>query len=235
MVQKTENACLDRVLLWGAKSKARLALEMIHESGVGTVDLIYDSTLDAVSFETSAQFINDISTLKLKLSLVSHFVVCIGGEHGFARCKAASALEQVGLRPLSLIHEKAFLEPTSEIGKGCQIMPFALVHKFSKLGDQTIVNTNATIDHECKLGNGVHVMGSAAIAGRVTIGDFATIGTNATVLPNLNIGEGAFVGAGAVVTTDVAPYSVVTGVPARHIKYHKPTYSAELLEQLTSV
>ena len=55
------------------------------------------------------------------------------------------------------------------------------------------------------------------------------------MLPNLNIGEGAFVGAGAIVTSDVAPYSVVAGVPARHIKYHKPTYSAELLEKLTSV
>lgn len=42
-----------------------------------------------------------------------------------------------------------------------------------------------------------------------------SIGTNATILPGVTIGEGALVGAGAVVTKDVPPYSVVAGVPAR--------------------
>ena len=42
-----------------------------------------------------------------------------------------------------------------------------------------------------------------------------SIGTNATILPGVRIGEGALVGAGAVVTKDVPPYSVVAGVPAQ--------------------
>ncbi len=41
-----------------------------------------------------------------------------------------------------------------------------------------------------------------------------SIGSNATILPGVTIGEGALVGAGAVVTKDVPPYSVVAGVPA---------------------
>lgn len=43
----------------------------------------------------------------------------------------------------------------------------------------------------------------------------ASIGSHATILCGLTIGEGAMVGAGAVVTRDVPPHSVVTGVPAR--------------------
>jgi acetyltransferase-like isoleucine patch superfamily enzyme len=43
----------------------------------------------------------------------------------------------------------------------------------------------------------------------------ASIGSNATILCGLIIGEGATIGAGAVVTRDVAPHSVVAGVPAR--------------------
>ena len=53
----------------------------------------------------------------------------------------------------------------------------------------------------------------------VVIGDWADIGTNAVILPGVTIGKGAIVGAGAVVTEDVAPFSVVAGVPARLIRW----------------
>ncbi len=43
----------------------------------------------------------------------------------------------------------------------------------------------------------------------------ASIGSNATILAGITIGEGALVGAGAVVTKNVPPYAIVTGVPAR--------------------
>lgn len=42
----------------------------------------------------------------------------------------------------------------------------------------------------------------------------ATLGANCTVLPGVTIGAYAMVGAGAVVTRDVAPFSLVVGVPA---------------------
>lgn len=43
------------------------------------------------------------------------------------------------------------------------------------------------------------------------------IGANATILKGVTIGEGAVVAAGAVVTKDVAPYTIVGGVPAKYI------------------
>jgi acetyltransferase-like isoleucine patch superfamily enzyme len=46
----------------------------------------------------------------------------------------------------------------------------------------------------------------------------ADIGVNAVLLPGVTVGEGAIVGAGAVVTKDVAPYTIVAGVPAKFLR-----------------
>ena len=52
----------------------------------------------------------------------------------------------------------------------------------------------------------------------IFIGNNVWIGRGAVVLKGVSIGEGAVVAANSVVTKDVAPYTVVAGVPARPIK-----------------
>lgn len=225
---------LPQVLLWGGQSKARIIEEMLKESNVGTPGIIFDNTIDALAFATQTYFTNEVRCLKERLSDVSHYIVCIGAEHGYARVRTAEYLEKLGLQPISLLHSHSFIEPTAYVGRGCQVMPGAIVHKFVEVAEQTIINTNATIDHECIIGKGVHVMGGAAVAGKVEIGDYATIGTNATILPHVKIGQGAFIGAGAVVTKDVDAFSVVAGVPARKLRNTTPKFfEAALVELLT--
>ena len=58
--------------------------------------------------------------------------------------------------------------------------------------------------------------------GRNEIGNDVWIGANAIILGNIKIGDGVIVGAGAVVTKDVDPYSVIGGVPAKLIKKRFP-------------
>lgn len=52
----------------------------------------------------------------------------------------------------------------------------------------------------------------------IVIGENVWIGSNATILPGVGIGDNAIVAAGAVVTKDVAPDTIVGGVPAKFIK-----------------
>lgn len=49
----------------------------------------------------------------------------------------------------------------------------------------------------------------------VIIKDDSDLGTGSLILPGIRVGKGAQVGAGAVVTSDVADYAIVVGVPAR--------------------
>ena len=55
--------------------------------------------------------------------------------------------------------------------------------------------------------------------GNIIIDDDVWIGYGATILSGVHISQGAVVAAGAVVTSDVPPYAIVGGVPAKVIKY----------------
>jgi galactoside O-acetyltransferase len=55
----------------------------------------------------------------------------------------------------------------------------------------------------------------------VRICAWADIGVNAIILPGVTVGRGAIVGAGAVVTKDVPPFSIVAGVPAKFLRWRE--------------
>lgn len=59
------------------------------------------------------------------------------------------------------------------------------------------------------------------IEGHIFIEDHAWIGSHAVVLPGVRLGRSCIVGAGSVVTKDVPPYAIVTGVPAKVMRYKK--------------
>jgi acetyltransferase-like isoleucine patch superfamily enzyme len=63
--------------------------------------------------------------------------------------------------------------------------------------------------------------------GPIRIDRYAWIGAGAVLLPGVQIGECSVVGAGAVVTADVEPFTVVAGVPARLIRRLPPAAPPE--------
>jgi acetyltransferase-like isoleucine patch superfamily enzyme len=61
--------------------------------------------------------------------------------------------------------------------------------------------------------------GHPASKGPTVIGNDVWIGYRSVILSGVTIGNGAIIGAGSIVTKDIAPYSIVAGNPAVHIKY----------------
>lgn len=55
----------------------------------------------------------------------------------------------------------------------------------------------------------------------------ADIGMNAVILPGVTVGKGSIVGAGAVVTKDVPAFAIVTGVPAKFLRWREGTETLE--------
>ena len=114
------------------------------------------------------------------------------------------------------------------------------------LGENSVVNFDCLFDgrkFEIRTGKNVSIGPEASIltlghdpqspdfadrGGDVLIGDFVWIGYRAIVLPGVTIGDGAVVGAGAVVTKDVPPYTIVAGNPARVIGQRNQDLGYEL-------
>lgn len=67
-----------------------------------------------------------------------------------------------------------------------------------------------------------------AVTASVIIEDYAWIASRATILPGVKIGRGAVVACGAVVTKDVAPLSIVAGVPAKVIGQREDNMAYQL-------
>ncbi|HVV50272.1 MAG TPA: acyltransferase [Polyangia bacterium] len=122
------------------------------------------------------------------------------------------------------------LMPGARVGARCVLGQNVFVAGGVQIGDGCRIQNNVSLYDGVVLEDGVFVGPSAVFTNvrhpraavdrrgafeRTRVGAGATIGANATIVCGVTIGAYALVGAGAVVTRDVAPHAVVTGVPAR--------------------
>lgn len=136
---------------------------------------------------------------------------------------------------------KVELGPGAAIHMGAIFTTRGGVH----LGPGTTVEPGVRLDGRGGLKLGAHVSVAPEVAfltaehdptapdfagrlGAIEVGDRAWIGFRAVILPGVRVGEGAVVAAGAVVRSDVAPWTVVGGVPAKPIGNRPEGLSYEL-------
>lgn len=81
----------------------------------------------------------------------------------------------------------------------------------------------------------VKVLGKDAEAyskGDIVVDDDVWIGENAMILSGVHIGQGAIIAAGAVVSKDVPPYTIVGGIPAKVLKHR---FAPAVVEKLMKI
>jgi acetyltransferase-like isoleucine patch superfamily enzyme len=126
----------------------------------------------------------------------------------------------------------------TKIGAFVEIQKNATVGKRCKISSHTFICEGVTIEDNVFIGHGVMFVNdmyprATAPGGalqteqdwkveKTLVKKGASIGTGVTVLANITIGEDAIVGAGAVVTRDVPPRTIVAGNPARVLRSISP-------------
>lgn len=95
------------------------------------------------------------------------------------------------------------------------------------------IGDNVSVSPEVMILAGTHDVHAPRfndVAGFITIEDYAWIGARAIILPGVSIGRGAVVAAGSVVTKNVAPMTIVAGVPAKPVGERNPAATAYELD-----
>jgi maltose O-acetyltransferase len=145
-------------------------------------------------------------------------------------------LRIVGYIPSHIIRRFFYTLGGIKMGKGGAIHMWASFYepKNISIGDDTIIGEKIVLDGRAELVIGNHVdiasevmiyngqhdisdKNFKAVFEKVIIEDYVFIGPRAIILPGVTLGKGSVVGAGAVVTKNVEPFTVVGGVPAKVI------------------
>lgn len=156
--------------------------------------------------------------------------------------------ENCAIGPNAVIYYDVEIDHNTLIGDGASIREQVRIGHHNIISRYVTVNYNTTIGNNTKIMDLTHITGNFQIGNNVFIGvlvstsndnfiverdysedkvkgpiieDDASIGSGAIILPGVKIGKGAFVASGAVVTSDVAPYNLVMGIPAKVTKILK--------------
>lgn len=144
----------------------------------------------------------------------------------------------------SIIDAGASIGENTRIWHFCHVCSKAKIGNGCSLGQNVFIGNDVIIGNNVKIQNNVSVYDAVILEDNVFCGPSmvftnvynprshvirkseyrktlvkkgATIGANATIICGVTIGEYAFIGAGAVIKSDVLPYAIMVGVPAKKI------------------
>lgn len=151
---------------------------------------------------------------------------------------------KIFIHPTAIVDEGCEIKAGVKIWHFCHIMPGCIIGENCNIGQNVVVSPKVILGKNVRVQNNVSIYEGVICEDDVFLGpsmvftnvinprsavsrkeEFkktivkkgASIGANATIVCGHNIGEFAFIGAGAVVTKEVAPYSLVVGNPAKHV------------------
>ena len=130
---------------------------------------------------------------------------------------------------LASLREGCRLEHDTVVGRAVMMMYGARLQSRSRIIDGAIITGNMLIEPDVFIGPGVNTVNDNDVylkrfglipfeSDPPVVRRFAVIGTAATIGAGVEVGRGAIVAPGAMATKDVAPWTIVAGVPARELK-----------------
>ncbi|MGH7127685.1 MAG: acetyltransferase, partial [Planctomycetaceae bacterium] len=208
------------LVIWGASGHAKVVAEIVRLDPqgfqiIGFLDDLHPSR-HGMKFCGAAVLGGREQLPVLTRQGVRRAIVAVG--ECAARARLANVLTDGGFELVTVVHPRAVIAESVEIGAGSVVMAGAVVNPDVRIGSNVVVNTSASIDHDCAIGDGVTISPGATLGGNVTVGPETWIGIGAAVRELVRIGRRSIIGAGAVVLTDIGEEVVAYGVPARVIR-----------------
>lgn len=116
-----------------------------------------------------------------------------------------------------LTHPHTCIDPTVKLGEGTQVMAGAVIQVDTCIGNNVIINTQASVDHDCIIEDHVHIAPGAVLCGHVHVKKGAFIASGASVVIGIQIGAYAIAGAGVSIVRDVEAGCIMLPASVRTI------------------
>lgn len=204
------------MLIAGAKGHAKEILELL--TGLKEPIVFYDDVSTDLSLKLYDQYtiLKSFDEARQHFALSGDFILGLGKPT--ARRSVTEKLEKAGGRLQSIIAGNATIGRYEvAIKDGVNIMDGVMISNSVTIGRGVLINARSVVHHDCIIKEFTEIGPGCLIAGGCTIGHDCSIGAGVILIPGVTIGNNVTIGAGAVVTKNIAPHSVIAGVPARSI------------------
>jgi predicted dehydrogenase/acetyltransferase-like isoleucine patch superfamily enzyme len=198
------------------------------------VECIEQGTLPVTSGDEGAQVLGVLSALQSSLEKGGEWVDYSGvaPKPGFFAHPSVEIDQGAHIGEGTKIWHHSHILGNSYIGEKCSFGQNCVVGPNVKIGNGVKVQNNISIYEGVEVEDDVFLGPSMVFTNVMNPRSFivrksefkkthlkkgASVGANATIVCGVTLGEYSFVAAGAVVTKDVEPFSLVAGVPAKHI------------------
>ena len=201
------------VLVLGARQYAPVFADAFEGAAdiVGFVENLDRLFCEHAILDRPVYWINEIAGLA-----ASHLAICC-----LATVRRSGFVQQVaaqGFTFATLVHPSAMVSRRSELAGGVSLDAGVIVAGFSHVGAHVRVGRGATIGHHTRIGEFSTLHLASNVAGNCVIEPKVTVGMGASIIDGCRVGTGSYVAAGAAVTRDVPPHTLVGGVPARVLR-----------------
>jgi len=218
----TEKLNANQIIEFIAKSE-KVTPVKVYVQGENVALLNYGENSKVFGEGNTAIVFGDWKEIEPKLAEYAHQILAFEVEND----RRNSGVPLLDLKNINArIEPGAIIRDQVKIGDQVVIMMGAIINIGAEIGAKTMIDMGAVLGGRAMVGENCHIGAGTVLAGvieppsatPVIIEDDVLIGANAVVLEGVRVGKGAVVAAGAIVTSDVEPYTVVGGVPARKIK-----------------
>jgi acetyltransferase EpsM len=199
------------IIIYGGGGHGKILIDLIRALGTFHIAGVVD---DAIPISANVMGVPVLGGAVILEELVQrglHLAAnAVGGIGNItSRISVFERLVKAGFTCPTLVHPAAFVEASSNLAEGVQVMPHAYVGSEAQVGFGVIVNTGAIVSHDCTLGEYTNLSPGSILAGEVSIGTAVLIGMGVTVNLRVKIGSHARIGNGATVKQDVPEGGIV--------------------------